>query len=94
MDDINLVEPSLTENSEDWPTSITDTIPVEEDDLHDKSLLSGARISRCAQESAWLFHSSVFIASRFCLSARFLRVTQNQTSIRCIGLLRPSQKIE
>jgi hypothetical protein len=37
---------------------------------------------------------SMFITSRLCLSTRFLRVTQNQTSIRCIGLLRPSQKIE
>ena len=37
---------------------------------------------------------SVFITSRLCLSARFLRVTQNQTSIRSIGLLRSSQKIE
>jgi len=37
---------------------------------------------------------SVFIPSLLCLSARLLRVTQNQTSIRCIGLLRPSQKIE
>jgi hypothetical protein len=25
-------------------------------DIHDKSLSSGARLSRSAQESAWLFH--------------------------------------
>ena len=29
---------------------------------------------------------SLFIASRLSLSARFLRITQNQTSIRCIEL--------
>jgi hypothetical protein len=32
------------------------------------------------------FPFSLFIASRLGLSARFLRITQNQTSIRCIEL--------
>jgi len=30
--------------------------PMRPADIHDKSLSSGARLSRSAQESVWLFH--------------------------------------
>jgi hypothetical protein len=65
-----------------------------QDDLHDKSLSSGARIFPSRSRERLVVPLSVFISSRLCLSARFLRVTQNQTSIRCIRSFGSSQKIE
>ena len=54
-----------------------------------KSLSSGARLFRSASGERLVVSLSVFITSRLCLSARFLRVTQRElTSIRCIGLLK------
>jgi hypothetical protein len=39
MRDTNSEEPSVTENLEDWPTSVTDTIPVEVDEVAVEEML-------------------------------------------------------
>ena len=61
--------------------SITSGLPT--------SMISLCQVERGFPTALWRAPGSslsVFIASRLSLSARFLRITQNQTSIRCIEL--------